>query len=348
MVMRSNFFLLLVFAMQFTQGMTQSIHDSGNRIVAIETKAEKGLEKERKFAQKYWRERLKRPINGVIFSPDSLLSPPDSLRLIMLTRAVHFMDSLKSGKLNSLTESASFIAVPQKIRFNYHDPFDPYANAIFFRYGQGKFWFFGLGILLSIILMYFRSAYPRHFELRIKSIFNIYYFNELVNDQNIVSSKGGASVVFALSQAVFASGVMLSLIFRGYLELNHFIVFAVVYLGIVIVLSALQLLQLLFASSLYLEEVNRRQIQRQLNMNFVLSLLYFPIFIVVYYNGYKLPGADLSIWISFMLVLWIVTRLIFVFIGLFQDRQLTLLSILYFCTLEILPYTVLFTMISRI
>ncbi|MFM7638869.1 MAG: DUF4271 domain-containing protein, partial [Bacteroidota bacterium] len=87
--------------------------------------------------------------------------------------------------------------------------------------------------------------------------------------------------------------------------------------------------------------------QRQYNINFVLSLICFPVFLIFYYNSYKYPGVDLSHWISFLLVLWVVIRSIYAFVGLFQDRQLTFLSFLYFCTLEILPYSVLFTILSK-
>ena len=80
----------------------------------------------------------------------------------------------------------------------------------------------------------------------------------------------------------------------------------------------------------------------------MLALVFFPLFLVTYYNGGKLDGAPLADWVSFMLVLWIVIRSILSFVGLFQDRQLNFLAFLYFCTLEILPYTVLFASISRI
>ena len=318
-----------------------------------EKEKEEALKKEesqkaRKAALKAWRERLKRPVNGFVFEPDSLGARPDSLALVKFTNGVHFLDSLKGGKLDSVSAQISRIDYGTKVKYNYRDPFDPYNNQVFYRHGQGKFWFFGLGMILLVVIMYFRAAYPKQFELRIKGIFNGYYFNELVNDRSVTQYSGGAGVVFVLSQAVFSAGAMLYMIFGGYLQLNNFWVFILFYLAVLGGVMGLQAIQFLFASSVHMESMLRRLIQRQYNVNFVLALIFFPLFLVTYYNGYKFGDAPLADWVSFMLVLWIVIRSILSFVGLFQDRQLNFLAFLYFCTLEILPYTVLFASISRI
>ncbi len=319
----------------------------------MEKEKEEALKKEesqkaRKAALKAWRERLKRPVNGFVFEPDSLGARPDSFAILRFTKGVRFLDSLKGGKLDSVTAQISRIDYGRKVKYNYRDPFDPYNNQVFYRHGQGKFWFFGLGMILLVVIMYFRAAYPKQFELRIKGIFNGYYFNELVNDRTVTQYSGGAGVVFVLSQAVFSAGAMLYMIFGGYLQLNNFWVFILFYLAVLGGVMGLQAIQFLFASSVHMESMMRRLIQRQYNVNFVLALIFFPLFLVTYYNGYKFGDAPLADWVSFMLVLWIVIRSILSFVGLFQDRQLNFLAFLYFCTLEILPYTVLFASISRI
>ncbi len=319
----------------------------------MEKEKEEALKKEesqkaRKAALKAWRERLKRPVNGFVFEPDSLGARPDSFAILRFTKGVRFLDSLKGGKLDSVTAQISRIDYGRKVKYNYRDPFDPYNNQVFYRHGQGKFWFFGLGMILLVVIMYFRAAYPKQFELRIKGIFNGYYFNELVNDRTVTQYSGGAGVVFVLSQAVFSAGAMLYMIFGGYLQLNNFWVFILFYLAVLGGVIGLQAIQFLFASSVHMESMMRRLIQRQYNVNFVLALIFFPLFLVTYYNGYKFGDAPLADWVSFMLVLWIVIRSILSFVGLFQDRQLNFLAFLYFCTLEILPYTVLFASISRI
>ena len=139
-------------------------------------------------------------VNGFIFEPDSLGARPDSFAILRFTKGVRFLDSLKGGKLDSVSAQISRIDYGRKLKYNYRDPFDPYNNQVFYRHGQGKFWFFGLGMILLVVIMYFRAAYPKQFELRIKGIFNGYYFNELVNDRTVTQYSGGAGVVFVFSQ----------------------------------------------------------------------------------------------------------------------------------------------------
>lgn len=308
---------------------------------------EKARQKAIKAAQKAYRERLKYPINGVVFERDSLNTPPDSWAVLRFTRGVYFADSLKRGDMDSVLGQLSAVHHGSRVTYNYRDPFDPYGNPTYYRRGQGKFWYFGLGMCLLLVFMYYRAAFSKQFELRVRGLFNAYYYNELMNDRTITQFSGGSGVVFVFSQAVFSAGVMLNLIFNGYLQLNNFFVFVFLYLGVLAAVMLQQTIQFLFASSVHIEELVRRQTQRQYNMNFVLSLICFPLFLVFYYNDYKYPDIDLSHWISFMLVLWVVIRSIYAFVGLFQDRQLTFLAFLYFCTLEILPYSVLFAILSR-
>ena len=116
----------------------------------MEKEKEEALKKEesqkaRKAALKAWRERLKRPVNGFVFEPDSLGARPDSFAILRFTKGVRFLDSLKGGKLDSVTAQISRIDYGRKVKYNYRDPFDPYNNQVFYRHGRGKFWFFGLG-----------------------------------------------------------------------------------------------------------------------------------------------------------------------------------------------------------
>lgn len=324
--------------------------ESGSSVIDTENggeATEKAFQEVQKARLKAFRERLKRPINGYIFQVDSLSIVPDSFSIIRFTRGVHFADSLKMNHWDSIAEHNITMRHGSLVVFNYRNPFDPFGNPIYFRRGQGKFWYFGLGLVLLLVFMYFRAAYPKQFELRVRGIFNPYYYNELMNDTSITQFGGGSGVVFVISQAVFSSGVILNLIFGGYLQLNNFFVFIFLFLGVLGAVMLQQTVQFLFGSSLDLDGLIRRQVQRQYNVNFVLSLIFFPLFLVCYYNGYKYHDINLSNWISFMLVLWVVIRSIYAFVGLFQDRQLNFLAFLYFCTLEILPYSVLFTILSR-
>ncbi len=121
-----------------------SIIRSERAAAADSLKSEKEKEKEealkqeesqkaRKVALKAWRERLKRPVNGFVFEPDSLGARPDSFAILRFTKGVRFLDSLKGGKLDSVSAQISRIDYGRKLKYNYRDPFDPYNNQVFYR-----------------------------------------------------------------------------------------------------------------------------------------------------------------------------------------------------------------------
>lgn len=256
---------------------------------------------------------------------DSISSIPDSTKYFYDSAGIRFN---------------SFVIRPKK------DPFDPFSNTLYIRRGQAKFWFVGVSLVFLLLFFYYRSAFVKQFELRIKGVFSSYYFDEMMNDRSF-EYQGGSLVVLLMGNLVFSMGVMLFLRFGGFLALNvgwfYWVVFGSVMLGIMI----LQLIQLLFAYALNMTETVRRQNQRQLNTNFVLALGFLPIFVFVYYNSNVLKHVDIPSLVSFMLIIWIVARSILSFVGLSKDRQLDFTAFLYFCTLEVLPYALFFSLLSK-
>ncbi len=294
------------------------------------------------------RKSSKRYINGKIFSIDSLKIKPDSFQHALFLRGLNFYDSLKAGLLDHKTQSIAGPYFSDTVVYNFNDPFNPFNNKVFYRKDQGKFWFFGMCLIVFVVFIFYRNVYSKQFLLRWKSVYNSYFFNELIADNSVTIFNPGSVVVLILSQAVFAMGVMLYFIFNDFLYLNNFGVFVVLYLLMLLLVIGLQCIQYLFTASLGFEVLLRRQLQRQLNINFILALVCFPLFLLAYYSGYKLQYVALSELVSFVLVFWMVLRSAIVFIGMFQDRELNPLTFLYFCTFEILPYAIFFIIISRI
>jgi hypothetical protein len=104
--------------------------------------------------------------------------------------------------------------------------------------------------------------------------------------------------------------------------------------------------QFAFTSSLEIAELWKRQIQRQINVNLIFSFVMLPVFVITYYNGSKLQEINLSLIVLSILILWIAARLVIQLLGLFQDNYRSFVSILYFCTLEAIPYFILFKYIK--
>jgi hypothetical protein len=118
---------------------------AGGLFAQDDNEAEREREKAEKVARNSYRTRLKRPINGVIFEPDSLQNVPDSMGILRFTRGVHFADSLKSGRFDSAILAMQTIDHGKKVTFNYSNPYDPYKNPTYYRRGQGKVLVFWIG-----------------------------------------------------------------------------------------------------------------------------------------------------------------------------------------------------------
>ena len=91
---------------------------AGGLFAQDDNEAEREREKAEKVARSSYRTRLKRPINGVIFEPDSLQNVPDSMGILRFTRGVHFADSLKSGRFDSAILAMQTIDHGKKVTFN--------------------------------------------------------------------------------------------------------------------------------------------------------------------------------------------------------------------------------------
>jgi hypothetical protein len=230
--------------------------------------------------------------------------------------------------------------------FRKKDPLSPFENKLYFRHGQSKFWFIGVGLVFLFMFYYYRSAFAKQFELRIKGVFSSYYFEEMMNEKSF-EHRGGSAVVLIMSNLVFALGIMLYLRFGGFLNMNAGWFYWLVLGLLLVAVFLLQAIQYLFALSIDITETVARQVQRQLNINFVLALLFLPIFVFVYYNAYKIKEVDIVALVSFMLIIWIVARSVLSFVGLSRDNHLDFTTFLYFCSLEVIPYAVFFSLLSR-
>jgi len=203
-----------------------------------------------------------------------------------------------------------------------------------------------VGLVFLILFYYYRSAFAKQFELRVKGVFSSYYFEEMMNEKSF-EHRGGSAVVLIMSNLVFALGIMLYLRFGGFLNMNAGWFYWLVLGLLLVAVFLLQAIQYLFALSIDITETVARQVQRQLNINFVLALLFLPIFVFVYYNAYKIKEVDIVALVSFMLIIWIVARSVLSFVGLSRDNHLDFTTFLYFCSLEVIPYAVFFSLLSR-
>ena len=256
-----------------------------------------------------------------------------------------FIDSCKTDSLVKVLENAVTIKLPEKRVAHSPDPFNPFVHETYLHVARGRFWFFGLSIFIMLYFIYFRAVFSKQLELRMKSFLKKYYFEDLINEQRI-SSIAGSVHAYSIGLLVFCQGVLLYIITSEYVALNSLTTFFVALLFVSILFLVHYFMQFTFTSSLELAELWKRQMQRQINVNIVFGMIMLPVFVLIYYNGSQLQHINLSLIVLTILIIWIFTRLIVQLLGLFQDNYRSFVAILYFCTLEVIPYLLLFKYIK--
>jgi hypothetical protein len=276
---------------------------------------------------------------------------PDSIKVDSTTRVRYlktaaFLDSLRTDSLYEVLESRFLIKIPQKYSGKRVDPFDPFNKEIYLRKGLGKFWFFLVTLGIVGLVLYFRNAFPGQLLLRIRSLFEGYYFRELISEFGI-SFTSGSVIAAIISTLVIAQAICVIVVYGGYVNLNSFIFYLLVVLMVAFWKVSLFFVQRLQAYVLELSAISRNQTQRQINIDFGISLILFPLIVLSYFNSSRLEGIDVPLIMAVAITIWISLRLILEFMGLFRETGLSLSGILYFCGFEILPHAVLLTALFR-
>jgi hypothetical protein len=256
-----------------------------------------------------------------------------------------FIDSCKTDSLVKVLENSIIIKLPEKKVGISPDPFNPFIHETYLHVARGRFWFFGLSIFIMLYFIYFRAVFSKQLELRMKSFLKKYYFEDLMNEQK-VSSIAGSVHAYNIGLLVFCQGVLLYITTSEYVTLNSLTTFLVALLFASLLFIIHYFMQFIFTSSLEIAELWKRQMQRQINVNIVFGMIMLPIFVLIYYNGSQLQHVNLSLIVLTTLIIWIFTRIIVQLFGQFQDNYRSFVAILYFCTLEVIPYLLLFKYIK--
>lgn len=251
-----------------------------------------------------------------------------------------FVDSMKNDSIAEKFGAGLQWQVPSKRVFKFKDPFDPFLHETYYRIARGKTWFFVISIVIVLYLVYYKGVFPKQFELRIKGLFQPHAFTDLIREQQI-SSAAGSIHAFGIGLMTYTLGIMLYLINRDFNQLNSFLVFVLVLISWSGFSIILYVFQWMFSISLRLDDLISRNLQRQINVNLGLALVLLPLFLVAYYNGTQWREQWILRNMYYVLIAWISLRLLNQFLGMIRDGMLSFVSMLYFCTFEIIPYLLL-------
>jgi hypothetical protein len=253
---------------------------------------------------------------------------------------VSFIDSLKNDSLKKILVSRFSIKVNKTVVPKVSDPFDPFAHQAFYRVGQAKFWFFLISLLSLGLFLYYRAAFPKQFFQRYRGVFNNYYFNELIADRSL-SFTSGSLVCILVSTFVMAQTGLLIAVYSQFLQLNSLIFFVVMLVAVSVwklVLYFSQRLQSFVFSSV---DVSRALLQKQISVDFWVSMVIFPLINIIYYNPNRLKDYNMSQYLLLMVLAWFILKMLVQLFYLFRENNYSFTNILYFCALEVLPHAIL-------
>ena len=228
------------------------------------------------------------------------------------------------------------VGVPRQRISREIDPLSPFSKDLFVRQSSAKFWMFGLAVLWLLVLLYFRNAFPKQFEMRTKSLFSSYNFSELMNEKMGFAS-AGTFLAQVLGWSVMAMVVVTVWVYGQLLNLNNLALYTLALLGIVLWEHLVFLLAILYAEATGMYAVIRSSWQRKANASLWFGLLTFPLVLLAYYNAPKLQAYPLEWGFAYLVISFFGFRLIWIFVGIIRDRALSLATVLYFCAIEFIP-----------
>jgi len=279
-------------------------------------------------------------VETVIIDSTTINSQKDTDWLnLSFVRDWRFADSLSKNRGGRFTNGFDLQIPSQKIAFD-PDPYNPYSHEEYVRITRNKSWYLWTTLIIIIYFVYYKSVFPKQFQLRVGSFIRNYHFEDLISEQKTTSAAGSihANVFGTL---VFVQGIILFLLTQDLTKINNIYIFLLALIITSFGTIVLYLIQWVFTSSMGLSELMTRQVQRQINVNLLLGLTFIPLFLLLYYNSDNNWAVFITKNLKYLLLGWILLRIWVQIRGIFQDRVLNFTSILYFCTLEILPYALL-------
>lgn len=258
-----------------------------------------------------------------------------------------FVDSLTTDSTRKMLYRKFSINLPSKIIPKKQDPFDPFTHPAYYRRGQGKIWFFFVSLIVLGLFIYYRTAFPKQFSLRIRGVFNRHYFDELVAESSL-SSTGGSLLNAVISTLVLGQLILLIVLYSKYVQLNNAVFYFLLALTIVLYKGAIYTVQRLQAYVLNTGNFLQRMMHRQISMDFVLSFGVFPAVNIIYFNAGRFNFDVMRELLAGLFFIWLAIRLVAEAITLIREKPLTFAHILYFCTFELLPNAILVNLLLRI
>ncbi len=218
------------------------------------------------------------------------------------------------------------------------------------------------GLLITLLIIFFKSNFALQYRLLNKSWYNNISFNEFFSTQTSVFKNSKILTWFIISQCIAlgifivikstysdeGNGYTMQSIF-SHKKMSDFELVSIISALVVLLCVANQWLKNVFAYSFYQPSLSKDYAIIYRIHSYIASLFLVPVLLLLYYNGaWNLKAAVVTAMIVYILVVYASSLVKFIFSGRFLQNQSNFILFLYLCAFEILPLLVLIKSINNL
>jgi hypothetical protein len=130
-------------------------------------------------------------------------------------------------------------------------------------------------------------------------------------------------------------------VYSQFLQLNSLVFFIVMLVAVSVWKLGLYFSQRLQSFVFSAVDVSRALLQKQISVDFWVSIVIFPVINIIYYNPNRLKDFNMSQCLLLMVLAWFILKMLVQLFYLFRENNYSFTNILYFCALEVLPHAIL-------
>jgi hypothetical protein len=218
-----------------------------------------------------------------------------------------------------------------------------------FRKNLNNWIVFVWGLLIVILVIFFKTNFPLQYRLLSKAWYSHISFNEFFDTQTSVF-KNSKLFTWLIISLTISMGVYIVIKANNIdLKVGEASLIGLICVSVMLLFTANQWLKNVFAFSFYQPGLSHDYAIIFRIQAYIASLFLLPVLMMIYYNGsWNLDIVITVVLIVYILLVYAASLIKFIFSGRFLQNQSNFILILYLCAFEILPLLVLVKSITNL
>jgi hypothetical protein len=218
-----------------------------------------------------------------------------------------------------------------------------------FRKNLNNWIVFVWGLLIVILVIFFKTNFPLQYRLLSKAWYSHISFNEFFDTQTSVF-KNSKLFTWLIISLTISMGVYIVIKANNIdLKVGEASLIGLICVSVMLLFTANQWLKNVFAFSFSQPGLSHDYAIVFRIQAYIASLFLLPVLMMIYYNGsWNLDIVITVVLIVYILLVYAASLIKFIFSGRFLQNQSNFILILYLCAFEILPLLVLVKSITNL